>query len=115
MSRLNKTQQYAINWLCSQNKNATEIAVELNIHIDQVTKAIEKSGPKKTESNIKTAKSNVSRSKNLMISETSAKKSKNVAIMTREASEYNDSVKKKINNAHPNTQKAIFRPKDNER
>lgn len=114
MSRLNKTQQYAIRWLHSQNKTDTQIANELNITTDQVIKALEKTGEVQSETNIKTAKSNVSRSKNLMISETSAKKSKNVSIMTREASEYNDSIKNRVPNANPNTQKAIFRPKDNE-
>lgn len=112
MSRLNKIQVYAIKWLHSQNKNATEIANELGLKEEDVVKNIEKFGTVQENTTIKTAKSS-SKSKNLMINETSAKKNNHVSIMTKEASEYNDSVRAK-NQTNPNTQKAIFRPKDNE-
>lgn len=111
MSRLNKVQLYAIRWLHSQNKLPTDIANELGLKEDDVTKAIEKFGVTQEQTSVKTTKSS-SKSQNLMINETSAKKNNHVAIMTKEASEYNDSVRLK-NQTNPNTQKAIFRPKDN--
>jgi DNA-directed RNA polymerase specialized sigma subunit len=111
MIKINKTQTYAIRWLHTQNKTVAEIANELDLKEEDVNKAIEKFGVPQTESNVKTAKSS-SKSKNLMINETSTKKNNHVSIMTKEASEYNDSVRQK-NQTNPNTQKAIFRPKDN--
>lgn len=111
MARLSKTQIYAIRWLDSQQKSASEIAEELNLKEDQISKTIEKYSISKKETNsIKDAKSPVSRSQNLMIRETSAKKTNNVAIMTKEASELNDHLKNQPT-AHPVTEKAIFRPR----
>ena len=115
MARLNKAQTYAIRWLYSQNKDAESIAEELGIDLKETIKSIEKFGvSNKNTDSIKTTKaSSNSKSKNLMINETSAKKNNHVAIMTREASEYNDTIKNK-NQSNPNTEKAIFRPKNNE-
>lgn len=111
MARLSKTQIYAIRWLNSQDKNITDIAEELKIKEDQITKIIEKYSSSKTEgNNIKNAKSPVSRSQSLMIRETAAKKTNNVAIMTKEASELNDHLKNQ-STMHPVTEKAIFRPR----
>ena len=111
MSRLNKVQLYAIRWLHSQSKLPADIANELSLKEEEVTKAIEKFGVTQEHSSIKTTKSS-SKSQNLMINETSAKKNNHVSIMTKEASEYNDSIRSK-NQTNSNTQKAIFRPKDN--
>jgi hypothetical protein len=109
MSRLNKLQIYSIRWLHSQNKDSKFIANDLELTEKQVTNAIEKFGTN-SDTKLKTATSKVS--KNLMISETSNKKSKNVSIMTKEASMQNDAViskhNKQTNNAH---NKYIFRPK----
>jgi len=109
---LNKTQIYAIRWLNSQNKTIKEISDELDITENQIQKTLEKYSSTKTENSntIKDAKSPVSRSQNLMIRETSGKKTNNVAIMTREASEVNDHFKNNIV-THPTTEKAIFRPR----
>jgi hypothetical protein len=112
MTKINKTQTYAIRWLHSEKKTPSEIANELDLKEEDINKTIEKFGISQESTNIKTAKSSSSKSKNLMINETSAKKNNHVSIMTKEASEYNDSVRAK-NQTNPNTQKAIFRPKDN--
>lgn len=112
MPRLNKTQTYAIRWLYSQNQKAESIAEELGIDLKDTIRSIEKFGISENKNNIKDAK-NSSKSKDLMINQTSAKKNNHVAIMTKEASEYNDSVRSK-SQINPNTQKAIFRPKNNE-
>lgn len=109
MSRLNKLQIYSIRWLHSQDKDAKYIANDLELTEKQVSNAIEKFGIN-NETKLKTATSKAS--KNLMISETSSKKSKNVSIMTKEASMKNDAViskhNKQTNNANS---KYIFRPK----
>ena len=58
------------------------------------------------------------KSKSLMINHTSGKKDNSVTIMTKEASEVNDTVKKNlpaITNKSTEAQKSIFRPKNNER
>lgn len=45
-----------------------------------------------------------------MIRHTKEKKTNNVSIMTREASEYNDHMKKKISDKNDKNQEHIFRP-----
>jgi hypothetical protein len=114
MARLKKTEIYAISWLFSQNISPENIAQELNLGVDQVTKALEKTHPSEGQNsvNIKTKTSpSKSKSKDLMITATSSKKSNNVSIMTKEASEYNDSIRNKNTG---DTNKSIFRPKNNE-
>lgn len=115
MSRLNKLQIYAIRWLDSQGKQINDIANELSIPQTQISKTLEKYGKSQDEStiSIKTTSEPVeanrkSKTQDLMIRHTSAKKTNNVSIMTREASALNDEVKK--NNIHPRTEQNIFRP-----
>lgn len=109
MSRLNKLQIYSIRWLHSQDKDAKYIANDLELTEKQVSNAIEKFGIN-NEAKLKTATSKAS--KNLMISETSSKKSRNVSIMTKEASMQNDAVISKHNKQANNANnKYIFRPK----
>lgn len=111
MARLNKTQIYAIRWLDSQGKNIDQISDELDIPSTTVKKTVEKnSSAKSDDKSIKTAKEPVSKSQNLMIRETASKKTKNVSIMTKEASELNDQIKNQAAK-HPLTEKAIFRPR----
>jgi hypothetical protein len=111
MARLKNVEIYAINWLNSKNISPEEIAQELKIKVDQVVKVLEKNGVSKkteTEDSIKTASGPaVSKSKNLMITKTSAKNNNTVAIMTKEASEYNDSIRHKSEN--PRTKNSIFK------
>lgn len=114
MPKTSKVQNYAIQFLLSQNKSIEEIALELNISEKQVSNVIEKNYPSSTdESSIKTStsKAGKSKSKDLMITETAGKGTKNVAIMTKEASELNDHLRNKAPAKQPrNFDKAIFRP-----
>ena len=115
MSRISKTQTYAIYWLNSQGQPTEEIAKELKLKNEQILKALEKANNTNTNNSVKTKTSPVEQeskkinSKDLMIRHTFAKKNNSVAIMTKEASEMNDS-SKKSNAAHPNLNKNIFRP-----
>jgi hypothetical protein len=111
MARTNKTQQYAILWLNSTGKDYTEIAKELDLELKQVQRVLEKSRNVNQQSSVKTTSEVAKKpaSKDLMIRHTSAKRNNSVAIMTKEASEVNDHAKK-VNQAHPNTNKNIFRP-----
>jgi hypothetical protein len=118
MAKINKTQTYAIRWLHSQGKNNETIASELDITTKQVGSVIDKyttSSTETTESQLDTKKSPVSKAKDLMIKETSAKRSRNVMIMTKEASELGDEMKKKMRNhsARPD-ENVIFRPQNNQ-
>lgn len=114
MSRLSKTQNYAILWLNSQGLEALKIADELKLTEKQVLSVLEKGIDKKVSENssVKTAKSPVnSRSKNLMITQTAGKKTKNVAIMTQEASQINDELKKNYNSSSSRyKENIIYRP-----
>jgi hypothetical protein len=102
MARISKIQTYAVNWLSQEGKTPDEISEELKISTDQVKKILEKNNNvNKNGSSIKTTQEPVvSKSKNMMINTTMGKQSKTVSIMTREASEYNDSKK---NTAPPAT------------
>ena len=105
MKKLNKNQEYAVLWLKHQNKNAAEIAEELEISLDRVEAAI-----RQNSEPVKATKK--SKSKDLMITETSTKKTKNVAIMTGEASALNDELKKKFKGNTKDNKDYIFRPND---
>jgi hypothetical protein len=116
MARLNKTQIYAINWLNHIGKDQDTIASELKITTKQVISTIEKNQSSKNTKKsdpIKTASKSAAKkivSKNLMINQTSAKKSNHVMIMTQEASMMNDTVKKNVDPQTNRNQKHIFRP-----
>lgn len=112
MTRLSKTETYAILWLNSQNQQPEDIAKQLSLNLKQVTKVIEKngktsSGPSAIKTVSESAKKN--KSKNLMITETRDKKTNNVSIMTREASSLNDELKKNFTTKRFN-ENTIFRP-----
>jgi hypothetical protein len=96
MARISKVQTYAVNWLSQEGKTPDEISEELKLTSDQVKKILEKNNKvNKDGSSIKTTQEPVvSKSKNMMINTTMGKQSKTVSIMTREASEYNDAIKK---------------------
>lgn len=84
------------------NMDPVDIAKELKIsqsEIDKLLKEIPSDDNKKT------------RVKNMMINETSGKKSKNVSIMTQAASMQNDELTKKMN-APNKTANFIYKPKD---
>ncbi len=104
MKKLNKNQEYAVLWLRQQNKNAAEIAEELDISLDRVEAAIRQ--------NSEPVKATKSKSKDLMITKTSNKQTKNVAIMTGEASALNDELKKNFKGNTKDNKDYIFRPND---
>ena len=108
----NKSQEYAILWLHSQNKKMGDIAEELGIGIEKVEAVVRVNQEPKQSTNAGAANKKTSKSKALMITETSSKKNKSVAIMTPEASALNDELKKKFNGKKENTQGFIFRPND---
>ena len=95
--RLNKTQKYAINWLVSQDTEIKEIVKELKLQIACVQSYIDKHLKEQKASIKEHQNSEVAKitSKDLMIRHTSNKSNNTVAIMTKEASEINDSNRKK--------------------
>lgn len=107
--KITKQLSYAIKWLASQNNSAEQIAEELKLTTDQVTKFLEKNGlPKTSELAVK---SSSIQSKDLMIRHTRDKKNNSVAIMTKEASEVNDHLKKMIASDGTNRNSScIYRP-----
>lgn len=113
MARLSKTQNYAVLWLNSQGLDLVKIADELGLTEKQVISVIEKGANHKISANspVKTVQSPAnSRSKNLMITQTAGKKTKNVAIMTQEASQLNDELKKSQSGSKKYKDNVIYRP-----
>lgn len=112
MSRLNKTQIYAIRWLDYQNFAAIKIADELKLTLKQVSGVLEKHSKTGEENKIETKSSPVSsKPKNFMVNETAVKKTNSVSIMTKEASAIHDELQKKAEQSsvkRPNN--AIYRP-----
>lgn len=112
MSKTNNTKQYAILWLNQQGHSPKEIAKELKISETQVSDIISENTTTKetnTQPNDVTQSVAPINSKNLMITHTAGKKTNTVAIMTKEASEVNDTKFK--NNTRTISDKGIFRPK----
>jgi hypothetical protein len=110
MAKLNKVQNYAILWLSYKGNSPEQIAEELSIDTKQVNTFLEKQTKATDNPNIKTTSSVVGdKNKNLMIMETSVKRNKSVAIMTKDASAQGDEIKKKT--SARNTNKNIFKPR----
>lgn len=112
MSRLNKTQIYAIRWLDYQNFAAIKIADELKLTLKQVSNVLEKQSKTAEENKIETKSSPVSnKTKNFMVNETAVKKTNSVSIMTKEASAMHDELQKKAEQSSvKRTNDAIYRP-----
>lgn len=105
--KINKVNGYAIKWLQHIEKDVDDIAGELKLDADDVRAFLEKNNSTKhDELAIKSSPVKKPRSKELMIRHTRDKKINNVAIMTREASEVNDEMKKTLN------QQTNDKPKD---
>ena len=98
--RLNRSQQYAIQWMLSKGDDVTQIVKELKIPKDVVNKFVEKHYQPNEENSVKTTSSKIT-AKDLMIRQTSAKGNKPVAIMTKEASQTSDEFKKKMPQTSP--------------
>jgi DNA-directed RNA polymerase specialized sigma subunit len=105
MPKLNKANHYAIQWLYGQGKTDEQIADELGISKKQVINVTSKI-QKPVEENSTPAQPD---SKSLMITQTSGKGTNSVAIMTKQASELGDALKK--SHVAPKSSTGIFRPK----
>ena len=100
----NRTQEYAIRYLKDTMKmDAATIAKELKLKqtdVEKILQQLPNDEPKAKKLS----------SKDLMINETNAKKTKNVSIMTQAASQMNDEIIKNIAN-QPRSQPGIYRPR----
>jgi hypothetical protein len=98
---MNKTKEYAIKYLLSVKTPIEDIAKELKISVEAVKSYSqpENSQPAKTD-----------KTKDLMIRQTSAKKSNSVSIMTEAASQVSDSFIKNLESPTKNTSGYIFKP-----
>lgn len=104
-----KQLQYAIQYLKSTSEmSEKEIAKELGVTENKVltiSKNIENVKPKpKTKTR--------SKSHELMIRHTSAKKTNNVSIMTEAASQYNDEIKKNVNSKIRPSKNCVYKIND---
>lgn len=108
--KITKQLGYAINWLVSQDKTILEISEELNLTEKQITSYIEKNNLTKSEPLAVKSQPTKLKSKELMIRHTSNKKTNNVAIMTKEASQVNDEFKKQIVTKSNRNANYIFKP-----
>lgn len=108
--KITKPVGYAISWLTHSGKTPIEIADELKLTEKQVTSFLEKHY-KNNDNKLATKSEPVKKksSKDLMIRHTRDKKINSVSIMTREASEVNDSMRPSLNKSVKN-QDCIFNP-----
>lgn len=111
MPKLSKNNLYAIQWLHSQGKSIEDIATELKVSVTQVKNAIpEQQTIQQAEPSIPNNSAVKPDPKSLMITQTSGKGTNSVAIMTKQASELGDALKK--NHTPPRTVTGIFRPRE---
>jgi len=101
---------YAVYHLMDAGKDAKAISKELGIGI-KLVKDIISGRPEPQNQAIKTTSAKTT-SKDMMIRETSAKRTKSVAIMTKEASQINDSFRQSLDShiAARTSKNAIYRP-----
>jgi len=101
-------EQFAVLHLHNEGKTPQHISKTLGVGLEQIEKIV---GETTKQNSIKTTTSKVN-SKDLMITATAGKGTKNVAIMTKAASEVNDAYRKKPKKTQSRTtQNAIFKPK----
>lgn len=109
--KMTKNVKYAISWLYSQGNSVSDIAEELKLDTEQVSEYIEKNHPQGSTPDIPTTTSPVNKkSKDLMIRHTRDKRVNSVSIMTKEASEVNDSLRPKLCGGNNKNEDCIFRP-----
>jgi ribosomal protein L18E len=102
--------EYAILWMHSQNKTTQEIAESLELPKAYVTKTINvhKTQTETSENDVITGVTKTS--KDFMINKTFGKNASGVTIMTKEASEHNDSSRSKRVSQEQAGHDCIFRP-----
>lgn len=108
--RINKENGYAIQWLVSQGKSPQDISEELGFTVKQINNFIKNNNVESPNIPISTS-STASKTEDLMIRHTSVKKNNSVAIMTKEASERNDSMRPKMQSGKKNNDSHIFKPR----
>lgn len=108
---LGKSDIYAIYFLADEGKDKKVISKELNIGVKLVGDVLSKRPEIKNKS-IPTTSAKVTTSKDMMIRQTSGKGTNSVAIMTKEASQVNDSFKKNLDPTivSRTSRNAIYRP-----
>lgn len=102
MSKLSKSNVYAIKYLHDRGLNAEQISTEINLSIDKIQEIIDT-----------IATSAPPNAKDLMITKTAVKNNNTVAVMTKEASMMNDHNRTKNTNQNNGIQKStshIFKP-----
>lgn len=100
---------YAVYYLVDQGLEPKNIAKKLDVSL-KIVKGVIQSRPAEKNDAIKTTSAKVT-SHDLMIRETSVKGTKNVAIMTKAASEVNDEFRKQQNTTVSRIAKnSIYRP-----
>lgn len=103
MAKISKEKEYAIKYLLSQGKSVEDVANELTVKANQVEKFVEKQetvAPAKTD-----------KTKDLMIRQTSSKKTNSVSIMTQAASQVGDEFYKSQPAQTRDTSGHIFKPR----
>lgn len=116
MTKIDPTIKYSVLYLHGIGRSVADIAKELNISQKDVKDTIKTEDTNKSQSKIKTTSAPVN-SKDLMITETAAKGTKSVAIMTKAASEVNDAFRNNMNEqiASRTSRDAIYRPNPNKK
>ena len=107
MKSLTKSDKYAIEFLHNQKKEAKYIAKELGCLITKVNEVISNLATNNTEQIVEEKKTD--KTKNLMIRQTSAKKSNTVTIMTEGVAQLSDEFIKTIPPETKNTDNYIHR------
>jgi hypothetical protein len=107
---LDRIDVYAVYHLMDNGNDAKSISKELGIGL-KLVKDVISNRPEPQNKSIQTTSAKTT-SKDMMIRETSAKRNKSVAIMTKEASQVNDSFRQTLNNnvAARTSKNAIYRP-----
>jgi hypothetical protein len=110
MNKLTKKDKYSIRFLHQQGSTEDYIAKDLGLEINQVKRFISKNLKiidEQSVSDIEQTKTD--KTKNLMIRQTSAKKTNTVSIMTQGASQVGDEFYKSVNASPKNTDSYIYR------
>lgn len=108
MSDISNTKKYAIYWMNHSGSDVSSISSELKISKDKILEILGDQVSSATRNENK--ENHKINTKDLMITKTSVKGNNSVAIMTKEASEINDSKRSKYTNQSNDIEKGIFRP-----
>jgi hypothetical protein len=102
MAKIPKVKEYAIRWLFGQQQDVVSIAKEVSLSESSVQSVLDQILAENPPKHIT--------SPDLMIRHTASKGLNSVSIMTREASEMNDTTKKQGTQGR-DLSKSIFKPK----